>query len=54
MQIAFTRTSDNSNVYLKCGREDRILIAEFIFDDIIFGGNEAMRRSFVEEIRKYF
>lgn len=54
ISIGFMRTSDNSNLYLKTGQEGKHMIVEIFVDDIIFGGDDEMRRGFAEEIKKYF
>ena len=44
--IGFVRTSENSNLYLKEDSYDNILIAKIFVDDIIFGGNDMLCKSF--------
>lgn len=50
LSIGFKRTSDNSNLYLKSGIERKHLIADFFVDDIIFGGDDEMIRSFAKQM----
>lgn len=52
ISIGFMRTSDNSNLYLKIGKEGKHLIADIFVDDIISGGDDEMRKGFVEEMKK--
>ena len=54
ISIWFVRTSDNNNLYLKEDTNDNILIAEMFVDDIIFGGNDMLCKSFSNEMRKEF
>lgn len=54
ISIGFVRTSDNNNLYLKGETDDKILIAKFFVDDIIFGGHDNLCKSFVDELRKEF
>ena len=50
--IGFVRISDNTNLYLKGETNDKILIAEFFVDDIIFGGHDNLCKSFADEMMK--
>lgn len=54
VKIGFERTSDKNNLYLRCDSSNEILIDKIFFDDIIFGGNEIMSKSFSEEMRNEF
>ena len=54
MKIGFERINDNNNLYLKNGKNNEVLLSEIFFDDIIFGGREALCTSFVDEMRKEF
>ena len=38
VRIGLERTNDNINLYLKTEKGKGILLSEFFFDDIIFGG----------------
>ena len=54
VRIGFEKTNDNSNLYIKEGSQDKILLVEIFLDDIIFKGHEMLCKSFVEEVRKEF
>src|SRR5271156_591514 len=54
ISIGFVRTSENNNLYLKEDTDANILIAEIFVDDIIFGGNVMLCKSFANEMRKEF
>lgn len=54
IKIGFIRTSEDSNVYLKIEKDDRLLIAEVFVDDIIFYGNDEMSIAFADEMRIEF
>ena len=54
MRIGFITSSENNNLYLKSESKDKVLLAEIFVDNIIFGGNEMMCRSFANEMRKKF
>ena len=42
VKICFERTNDKSNIYLKNGKNNEVLLFEIFFDDIIFGGRKAL------------
>ena len=52
MKISFSRKNDNNNLYLKNGKNNEVLLFEIFVDDIIFGGREALCKSFAGEIKK--
>src|SRR5271156_6678300 len=54
ISIGFVRTSDNSNLYLKEDTDDKTLIADIFVDDIIFGGNDMLFKSFANEMSRKF
>src|SRR5271156_2672998 len=54
ISIVFMRTSENSNLYLKEDTNANTLIAEIFVDDIIFGGNDMLCKSFSDEMSKEF
>ena len=54
MKIGFERTNDNSNLYLKNGKNNEVLLSEIFVDDIIFGGRKALYKSFEDEMKKEF
>ena len=54
VRIGFEKTNDNSNLYIKEGPHDKILLVEIFVDDIIFGGHEMLCKSFAEEMKKEF
>ena len=42
VKIGFEMTADNINLYMKTDKEKGILLSEIFFDDIIFGGEDAV------------
>lgn len=54
MNIGFERNDDNNNLYLKTEGGKGILLAEIIFDDIIFGGQVGSCKAFTNEMKKGF
>ena len=54
MNIGFARTNDNNNLYLKTDKNNEVLLSEIFVDDIIFGGKEALYKSFEDEMKKEF
>ena len=42
VKISFERTNDNSNLYLKNGKNNEVLLSEIFVYDIVFGGREAL------------
>ena len=54
VKIGFEKTDDNINLYLKIERGKRILLLEIFVDDIIFGGQDALCKTFANEMMKEF
>ena len=54
IQIGFQKTNDNSSLYIKEGRDKKIVLAEKFVDDTLFIGNDDLCNKFLEEIRKEF
>ena len=54
IKIGFEKIDDNNNLYLKTEGGKGILLAEIFFDDIIFGGPNALCKTFANEIKKEF
>lgn len=54
VKIGFVRTNDNNNIYLKTSSNNEILLSKTCVDDIIFGGREALCKSFADEMKKEF
>ena len=54
VKIGFEKADDNNNLYLKRKRGKGILLAEFFVDDIIFGDQNALCKTFANEMRKEF
>ena len=54
VKIGFERTNDNNNLYLKNGKNNEVLLSKIFVDDIIFGGKEALCKSFFDEMKKEF
>lgn len=53
IKIGFIETIDDSNVYLKVDiKEDMMLIKMIFVDDIIFGENDELRITFIDEMKK--
>ena len=52
MKIGFEKTNDKINLYLKTEKGKGILLAEIFFDDIIFGGQDSLCKTFANEIKK--
>ena len=52
VKISFERTNDKRNLYLKNGKNNGVLLSKICVDDIIFGGREALCKSFVAEMKK--
>ena len=47
VKIGFERTNDNNNLYMKIDKGKGILISQFFVDDIIFGGQDALCKEFL-------
>ena len=54
MKIGFERTDDNINLYMKTKKGKGILLFEIVVDDIIFGGQDALCKTFANEIKQEF
>ena len=52
VKIGFERNDDNNNLYLKTKKEKGILLFEFFVDDIKFGGQDTLCKSFANEMKK--
>ena len=44
-------TDDNINLYMKIEKEKSILLSDFFVDDIIFGGQDALRKDFAIQMK---
>ena len=53
VKIGFERINDNYNLYLKNGNNE-VLLSKIFVDGIIFGGKEALCKSFSNEMKKEF
>ena len=51
MKIRFERTDDNNNLYIKIEKGKGIFLFEFFFDNIIFGGQDALCKAFTNEMK---
>ena len=54
VKIGFKNIDDNSNLYLKTERCKGILLTKIFVDDIIFGGKNALCKTFANEMMKEF
>ena len=54
VKISFERINDNNNLYLKNEKNNELLLCEIFVDDIIFGGREALCKSFPDEMKNEF
>lgn len=54
LSIGFVGTSENNNLYMKGDTNDTILIADIFLDDIIFGVQDQICKSFSNEMRSEF
>ena len=54
VQIGFQRNDDNKNLYMKKNKGKGILLSEILVDDIIFGGQDALCKSFTNEMKQEF
>ena len=54
VKIGFKRKDDNNNLYIKIEKGKDILISEFFFDDIIFGGKDALCKDFSDQMKHEF
>jgi hypothetical protein len=54
MKIGFERTDDNNNLYMKIEKAKGILLSKIFFDDIIFGGQDALCKAFANEMKQEF
>lgn len=52
VKIGFERKNDNSNLCLKTSKNNEVLLSKVFVDDIIFGGKEALCKSFADEMKK--
>ena len=54
MKIGFEKTDDNSNLSLKIEKGKGILLAKIFVDDIIFGGQDNLCKTFAKEMMDEF
>ena len=54
VEIGFERTNDNNNLYMKTQKGKGILLSKIFVDDIIFGGQDTLCKSFANEMKKEF
>ena len=54
VKIVFEKPGDNNNLYLKTEGGKGILLAEIFVDDIIFGGQNALCKTFANEMKEEF
>ena len=54
VKIGFERTDDNNNMYMKTEKGKGILLSNFVVDDIIFGGQNALCKAFENEMNQEF
>ena len=52
VNIGFERTDGNKNLYLKIEKGKGILLPKFFVDDIIFGGQDTLCKTFANEMKK--
>ena len=52
--MGFEKNDDKNNLYLKIEGGKGILLAEIFVDDIIFGGQNALPKTFVNEMKEEF
>ena len=51
MKIIFERNDDNKNLYIKIEKEKGVLLSKIFVHDIIFGGQDALCKSFANEMK---
>ena len=51
VKIRFERIDDNRNLYMKIDKDKGILTSEIFFDDIIFGGQDALCNDFANQMK---
>ena len=54
VKIRFERTDDNNNLYMKTMKGKSILLSKIFFDDIIFGGQDALCKDFANQMKQEF
>ena len=54
VKIGFERTNDKNDLYMKIEKDKGILIFEIFVDDIIFGGQDALCKDFVNQMKQEF
>ena len=54
VKIGFERTDDNNNFYMKIEKGKVILLSKIFVDDIIFGGQDSLRKTFANEMKQEF
>lgn len=54
VKIGFERTDDNNNLYMKTEKGKGIFLSKFFVDDIIFGGQDALCKTFANEMKREF
>ena len=54
VKIGFERIDENNNLYLKTEGGKGILLAEIFVDDIIFGGQNELCKTFADEMMQEF
>ena len=48
------RTDDNNNLYIKIEKGKDTLFSEIFFDDVIFGGKDALCKDFANQMKYEF
>ena len=54
VKIGFERIEENNNLYIKTEKGKDILISKIFFDDIIFGGRDALCKYFSDKMKHEF
>jgi hypothetical protein len=54
VKIGFERSDNNKNLYMKIEKGKVILLSKIFVDDIIFGGQDALCKTFANEMRQEF
>ena len=54
VKIGFERADDNNNLYIKIEKGKSILLYKIFVDDIIFGGQDALCRDFLNQMKHEF
>ena len=53
VNIGFARTTDKTNLYLRTSKKNEVLLSNIFVVDIIFGGKEALSKSFSSEMKEF-